>query len=297
MILASIMEIVNNAWPAALLALGLGTVFAFILLIASIKLRVEVDPKVEEVHKALPNIDCGACGFAGCAAYAKAVVANPELLGKCAPGGSETANSIATILNLRMAGGSDAPSRPIVHCRSHTQDKTFYANYDGIPSCTTANAVPNVMACSFGCLGYGDCTRACKFDALHIVDGLSTVDYEKCTGCGACAKACPRFLIEMVPFNHENMMTVACKSKENGKNTRAFCKVGCIGCGMCVKQSDLFSVADNLAKMDYTGYEPSEATETAMTKCPTGVIVYRGKTAPPPREAGQKAKPVAAAAE
>lgn len=297
MILASIMEIVQNAWPAALLALGLGTVFALILLIASIKLRVQVDPKVEEVHTVLPHLDCGACGFAGCASYAKAVVEDPELIGRCTPGGSETCNAIARVLNLRMAGGSEAPSRPIVHCRSHIQDKTYYASYDGIPSCTTANAVPNVMACSFGCLGYGDCTRACKFDALHVVDGLSTVDYVKCTGCGACAKACPRFLIEMVPFNHENMMTVACKSKENGKNTRAFCKVGCIGCGMCVKQSDLFSVADNLARMDYVKYEPSEATETAMTKCPTGVIVYRGKTAPPPREAGQKAKPVAAATE
>ena len=65
LILASVMEIVQNAWPAALLALGLGLVFAVILLIASIKLKVTVDPKVEEVHKALPNLDCGACGFAG----------------------------------------------------------------------------------------------------------------------------------------------------------------------------------------------------------------------------------------
>jgi Na+-translocating ferredoxin:NAD+ oxidoreductase RNF subunit RnfB len=292
MILAAVMEIVTNAWPAASLALGLGSVFAVVLLIASIKLKVEVDPKVEEVHKALPHLDCGACGFAGCASYAKAVVADPELLGKCTPGGAETANAVAAILNLRMSAGSDAPARPIVHCRSHAQDKTFYARYDGIPSCTTANAVPNVMACGFGCLGYGDCTRACKFDALHVVDGLSTVNYEKCTGCGACAKACPRFLIEMVPFNHENMMTVACKSKENGKNTRTFCKVGCIGCGICTKQSDLFTVTDNLARMNYAKYEPSEATRTAMDKCPTGVIVYRGKNAPAPREAGQK--PVAA---
>ncbi len=291
MILA-VMDVVNNAWPAAVLAVGLASVFALILLVASIKLRVEIDPKIDAVHKALPNIDCGACGFAGCAAYAKAVVAHPELLGKCSPGGSDTANAIAGILNLQMSG-SGAPARPIVHCRSHSEDRTYYASYDGIPSCTTANAQPNVMACAFGCLGYGDCTRACKFDALHVADGLATVDYVKCTGCGACVKACPRFLIEMVPFTQENMMTVACKSHENGKNTRAFCTVGCIGCGICAKQSELFAVSDNLARMDYEKFEPSEATETAMTKCPTGVIVYRGKTAPPPRE--PKAKAAAAA--
>ena len=88
----------------------------------------------------------------------------------------------------------------------------------------------------------------------------------------------------MVPFTHENMMTVACSSRENGKTTRSFCQVGCIGCGICSKQSELFTVSDNLATLDYAAYTPSEATQRAMDKCPTGVIVYRGKTAPPPRQ-------------
>lgn len=292
MIVASIMDIVNNAWPAAALALGLGSLFALILLIASIKLRVEVDPKIEAVHAALPGVDCGACGFAGCGSYAKAVVNDPELLGKCAPGGSDTNDAIAEILNLQMSGGG-APLRPIVHCRATKDDRIFYATYDGIPSCTTANAVPNVQACNFGCLGYGDCVRSCKFDALHIVDGLATVDYEKCTGCGACANVCPRFLIEMVPFTQDIMMTVACNSKENGKNTRAFCKVGCIGCGMCSRTSELFTTDNNLAHLDFAKYEMTDETQTAMDKCPTGNIVFRGKNAPAPRPAGQKPKPAA----
>ena len=287
MIIASVMEIVQNAWPAALLALGLGSAFALILLIASIKLKVEVDPKVEQVHAALPCIDCGACGFAGCGSYAKAVVADPELLGKCAPGGSDTSNDIAEILNLQMSGGG-APMRPMIHCRACRQDKTYFAQYDGIIGCTSANAQPNVQACAFGCLGYGGCVRRCKFDALHIIDGLAVVDYEKCTGCGACATGCPRDLIEMIPFTHENMMTVACTSKENGKNTRKFCKVGCIGCGICAKQSDLFTMKDNQAKINYEKYKLSEETQTAMDKCPTGVIVFRGINAPEPRPAGQK---------
>lgn len=258
--------------------LGLGSGFAVVLLVASQKLKVEVDPKVEQIHKALPNLDCGACGFAGCGQYAKAILQNAELLGKCAPGGPQISAKIAEILNLQISESGPA-KRPIVHCRATAGDKTFYATYQGIPTCISANALVNVQACKFGCLGFGDCVSACKFDAITIADGLAIVDYEKCTGCGACSKACPRNLIEMVPFGYENMMTVACSSKENGKTTRSMCKVGCIGCGICVKQTEIFTVEDNLARLDYGKYQPNEQAETAMNKCPTGVIIYVGKTA------------------
>jgi len=132
--------------------------------------------------------------------------------------------------------------------------------------------------------------EACKFDALHIVDGLATVDYQKCTGCTACSKACPRNLIKMVPFSQENMMTVACNSNENGKSTRLNCQVGCIACGLCAKQTELFKVENNLARLDYEKYQPSEQTDTALNKCPTCVIVYHGKSAPPPRQPAKKKK-------
>ena len=264
--------------------LGLGSGFALVLLIASVKLKVEVDPKVEQIHDALPNLDCGACGFAGCGQYAKAILANPELLGKCAPGGPETSAKIADVLSLQVSD-SGPQQRPIVRCHARAADKTVYAKYQGIQTCISANALANVQACAFGCLGFGDCIRACRFDALSIVDGLAVVDYEKCTGCTACSKACPRNLIEMVPFRFENMMIVACNSKETGKSTRSICKVGCIGCGICAKQTDIFSIEDNLARIDYARYEPNEQTETAMEKCPTKVITYRGKTAQIPKQA------------
>ena len=283
------LELWNSAWPAGVTMLVLGSGFAVVLLIASEKLKVELDPKIEQIHAALPNLDCGACGFAGCGQYAKAVLEDPELLGKCAPGGQESTEAIAKILNLQISD-SGAPKRPIVHCRAHTTDKNAYGKYQGILSCTAANALPNVQACKFGCLGFGDCVSACRFDAISIVDGLATVDYEKCTGCAACSRDCPRNLIEMVPFleSYENMMTVACSSKETGKVTRSMCKVGCIGCGICVKQTDIFLLQDNLARVDYERYAPDERAETAMDKCPTGVIIHVGKTAPEPRQPGKK---------
>jgi electron transport complex protein RnfB len=200
------------------------------------------------------------------------------LLGACAPGGPETSKRIASILSLHISESGPA-KRPIIHCHAHTKDKTYYVKYQGIPTCIAANALTNVQACKFGCVGFGDCVRVCRFDALHIIDGLAVVNYEKCTGCGACAKACPRNLIEMVPFHYENIMTVACSSGENGKTTRAMCKVGCIGCGLCAKQTEMFLVEDNLARLDYNKYKPTEQAKAAMSKCPTGVIVYRGKTA------------------
>lgn len=289
---ANILELWNNSWPAGVTMLALGGSFALVLLIAKEKLKVEVDPKIEQVAEALPGIDCGACGFAGCSSYAKAVVADPELIGNCAPGGSEANNKIAEVLNLQVSGDS-APVRPIVHCRAHTSDRTYYAKYEGIETCTAANAFACAQACKFGCLGFGDCVTSCKFDALKIVDGLTVVDYEKCTGCTACAKSCPRNLIEMVPFIQDTMITVACHSAESGKDTRSMCKVGCIGCKLCTKKSDAFTMNGNFAQLDYEKYQPDETFEAAVQKCPTKVIVYRGKDAPadidPTKKAAAKA--------
>jgi len=252
-----------------------------------------VDPRIEQIAAALPNANCGGCGFAGCSQYAQAVLNDLQLIGRCAPGGPAVAAQIATILNVQISD-QGAPTRPIVRCRAHTGERTYYAAYRGIESCTAANALTNAQACKFGCLGFGDCGRACRFGALRIVDGLATVNYRKCTGCGACAKACPRNLIEMVVFHHDPMLTVACSSQENGKTTRAMCQVGCIGCGLCVKQSDAFRVENNLARLDYAKYEPSGQNEAAANKCPTGAIVHRGKSAPAPRP--PKAKPAASGA-
>ncbi len=287
MTVANIAELWGAAWHAGLIMFVLALAFAIALLIASEKLKVTVDPKIDQVHQILPHLDCGACGFPGCSQYAKAVISNPGLIGRCAPGGLKAAEAIGKVLNLQVSD-SGPIKRPIIHCRARTEDKTFYAIYQGIQTCISANALANVQACRFGCLGFGDCVRACKFDALHIIDGLAVVDYKKCTGCAACSRACVRNLIEMVPFNSENMMSVACSSKETGKVTRSMCAVGCIGCSLCVKQSDLFKVEENLARLDYTKYKPSPQTETAMAKCPTGVIVYRGPTAPAPRQPKQK---------
>jgi len=272
---AGLIGILQVAIPAGLLLFGIGGTLAVALLLAHQRLKVEQDPRVEALYQALPHLDCGACGYAGCSSYAKAVLADPMLIGRCSPGGAAVADRLAAILSVKPTG-TGHPRRPVVHCNAYTKDKSYYGVYEGIASCTAANALPSVQACRFGCLGLGDCVRACKFDALHIVDGLATVDYSKCTGCTACSKACPRGLIEMVEFVRPQMIVVACNSKEDARTTRAMCKAGCIGCGLCAKQSEIFAVSDNLARIDYGHYREDDGTEKAMTKCPAKVIVWRG---------------------
>ena len=55
-------------------------------------------------------------------------------------------------------------------------------------------AVANKL-CTTSCIACGMCERTCKFDAIHVVDGVARIDYDKCKGCGMCAQKCPKHII------------------------------------------------------------------------------------------------------
>lgn len=266
---------------AAIILFGLTLLFAAALGIAKEVLRVDEDPRIGKVSEVLPAANCGGCGFAGCADFAKAVVEGRADVSGCTVGGPACAEKIAAVLGVEVV--KTYPYRPVIHCGAKTSDKLGRVPYDGVRSCVEANAVGVTQACTYGCLGYGDCVKSCDYDALHMVDGVPVVDYVKCTGCGACVKACPRNLIERIPFKQERMLVVACSNKEPGKNVKEVCKVGCIGCKMCQKMfANLFEVRDNLAYLNYDHYpETGEADlEAARAKCPADSMVYFGKPKP-----------------
>ncbi len=257
--------------------LGLGVTAGWLLGWANRIFHVEIDPRIEAVNAVLPGANCGGCGCTGCMPYAEAVVAGTIAPNKCTVGGPACAEAIAGVLGIEVE--QTWPYRPIVHCRAHIGDKHGVGRYEGEPTCAAANLVNGVQACTFGCLAFGDCVRACEFNAIHVVNGLATVDYEACTGCGACARVCPRNIITMVPFKRERMLAVACSNKDFGREVRAVCKVGCLGCSACSKLSGLFTVKDNLARVDYDQYDPETvyAAGVALEKCPAQGIILVGK--------------------
>ena len=96
------MDIMNIVY--AMLVLGvMGAVFGGLLAFAAKIFYVEQDPRIGEVREALAGANCGGCGYAGCDAYAAAVVAGEAPPNKCSPGGAATAEKVAAIMGLDAA--------------------------------------------------------------------------------------------------------------------------------------------------------------------------------------------------
>ncbi|MCD7755262.1 MAG: RnfABCDGE type electron transport complex subunit B [Firmicutes bacterium] len=257
---------------------GLGLLFGLILGIASKVFYVQTDPRLEQLNAVLPGANCGGCGFAGCSGYAQAVLEGRAEIGKCASGGDDCAQAMAEIMGVkaekvtrrvalvRCSGykGTDAEGKPT--------GAKMKGEYEGIADCLAATKVAGrgPLICKFGCLGFGNCTKACKYDAIHIVDGVAKVDEEKCVGCMQCAAQCPRSLIVPVEYGHH--VTLACASKAKGAVTIRGCTAGCIGCGLCQKicPKDAIHVEENLASIDYS---KCDACGLCAAVCPKHLIV------------------------
>lgn len=247
----------------------LGILIGIFLGIASEKFKVEVDEKEILVRNELPGNNCGGCGYAGCDALAKAIAAGQAEVGACPVGGASTAEKIGAIMGV--AGGTAEKKVAFVKCKG-TCDKTkVQYNYYGVDDCKKVSVVPGAgeKACTYGCMGYGSCVKACAFDAIHVVDGVAVVDKEKCVACGKCVSSCPNHLIELVPYKAEHL--VQCSSHDKGKDVKSVCESGCIGCTLCTKQCefDAIHMEDNLAVIDY---EKCTNCGKCAEKCPVKVI-------------------------
>ena len=247
----------------------LGILIGIFLGIASEKFKVEVDEKEILVRNELPGNNCGGCGYAGCDALAKAIAAGQAEVGACPVGGASTAEKIGAIMGV--AGGTAEKKVAFVKCKG-TCDKTkVQYNYYGVDDCKKVSVVPGAgeKACTYGCMGYGSCVKACAFDAIHVVDGVAVVDKEKCVACGKCVSSSPNHLIELVPYKAEHL--VQCSSHDKGKDVKSVCESGCIGCTLCTKQCEIDAIhmEDNLAVIDY---EKCTNCGKCAEKCPVKVI-------------------------
>ena len=248
-----------------------GILIGVLLGIASEVFKVEVDEKEIQVREALPGNNCGACGYPGCDGLAKAIASGEAKVNQCPVGGQPVAAKIAVIMGVDDVGASEKKVA-FVKCKGNCNYTKKLYTYSGLYDCNGAMVVPGAggKSCEYGCMGYGSCVKACEFDSIHIVDGIALVDKEKCVACGKCVSACPKKLIDMVPYKGKTL--VQCNSQDKGKTVKDKCSVGCIGCTMCVKQcqDDAIHMVGNVALVDYS--KCIECGRCAM-KCPTKVII------------------------
>lgn len=252
----------------AILVLGtMGLLFGLVLAVASKVFAVKTDERLAPLTEALPGANCGGCGFSGCGAYAQAVLDGKAKIGLCAAGGQAAADEMAKIMGVEA--GESRRMVAMVRCRHKDVQKK--GEYQGLKSCLSAMKVagkgPNL--CEYGCIGYGDCAAACKFGAMQVIDGCAIVNADKCTGCMACAAACPKGLILKVPYEAD--ILVACSSRDKGADVRKICDIGCIGCKLCEKNcpNDAIHVVDNLAVIDHT---KCNSCGICAEKCPRHLI-------------------------
>lgn len=261
----NIMEIVI----AAAVIGGVGVIIGVVLGIAGEKFKVEINPLEEEVFSALPGNNCGACGYPGCSGLASAIVANKAGIGSCPVGGQPVADRIAGILGQEPV--ESVRMSAFVKCAGTCEAAKSDYTYTGVKDCAMMEYMPGggAKSCSYGCLGFGNCADACPFDAIYISEGIAVVDKDACKACKQCVSACPKNLIEMIPYDYD--YAVQCHSQDKGKDVMTVCKAGCIGCRICEKacKFDAVHVEDNLAHIDQ---EKCTGCGECAEKCPRSII-------------------------
>lgn len=255
MIEAIIVAVATVGTIAIILAIGLAY--------ASRKFATKEDPKVEKVFQALPQNNCGACGYPSCLAFAKSVVENPNESMHCRLGGEKVAIELSKILGVKITARDNKLA--VVTCRNGSGEKFRYV---GIKSCRAASLLADGQkSCHYSCLGFGDCLSSCQFGALVMQDNFLTVIKEKCVGCGLCIKACPKQVISL--RNRNEAVQIRCHSGD-AKSVAKNCKFGCIACGICVKSCPKKAVSiKEIAAIDYS---KCDSCGTCAKVCPRKVI-------------------------
>lgn len=262
-------QVAQAVWSVFWLLL-IGTVSGVVIGIVVRVFGAEPDPRLEQVEGLLPGANCGGCGFAGCAAFAAALVKgtadDPSL---CPSNNKAAVASICELLGVKASVRD--PKVAVVLCGGDRQHATEAALYNGVADCKDAVLVAGgAKGCRYGCLGLGSCARACPFKAMEITPaGIARVHPERCTGCGKCVATCPRKLIRLVP--RVAPVHVLCSSPEKGAAKRAVCQSACIGCRKCVKAAGEAHMSMNgfLAVVNYADPPPA----TIVPECPTGCLV------------------------
>lgn len=251
----------------------LAIVSAVILYFVAQKFKVFEDPRIDDVEEILPSANCGGCGYAGCRAFAEAIVKAGNMEGfKCPVGGADVMLSVGKVLGLEAE--ITEPQIAVVRCNGSTVNSPAKVKYDGIASCASAATLySGEGGCSYGCLGLGDCEVSCDFDAIHINPETMLPEVtSNCVACNACVVACPKDIIELRNVGKkERRIFVSCVNEEKGAPSKKNCDVACIGCSKCfnVCPFDAIVMKNNRAYIDF---EKCKLCRKCAPVCPTNAI-------------------------
>ena len=160
---------------AIVILLIIGLLAGALLGFASEKFKVEANPLVDQIDALLPQTQCGQCGHPGCRPYAEAI-ANGEAINHCVPGGQDTINQLAALLNVEAI-----PLDSEYGVESEVKKVAFIREAE--------------------CIGCTKCIQACPVDAIiGAAKHTHTVISSECTGCDLCVEPCPVDCIDMIPI-------------------------------------------------------------------------------------------------
>ncbi len=266
------MEAMHNILLTSAFMGGLGVLLALFLAIASKRLYVFEDPRIDQVEELLPHSNCGACGTAGCRNFAEQAVAGKIEPARCSVNTPDQNKTIAALLGVAMGDVEKRVAR--LACAGGKHVAKMRATCSGLSSCRAASvAGGGGKSCAWGCLGLGDCADVCDFDAISMDShGLPVVDLARCTACGDCVDICPKNLFSIQGVSHK--LWVACRNESDPDTAEAACEVSCTACGRCVMDASdgLIHLERNLAVIDYA--KNDTASKAAIERCPTGAIVW-----------------------
>lgn len=271
----NLLEITNQTWISVGIVAGIfagsALLIGALILIVGKVFKVNVDEKITNILNNLAGANCGGCGCSGCSGFASKLASGCADLSDCHVTSPEGKAEIAKLLGIELK--DEEPTVAVVHCNGGATNAVDKFEYKGNPTCAANNSLlGGNKACSYACLGCGDCKAVCPENAISVTDRLAQVDPDRCISCGACIKACPKKIIDRIPASAP--VYVACSSKCKAKEVMSVCKVGCIACGKCARicPHGAITMQDNLPVFDYT---KCTGCLTCVDGCPRHIIISR----------------------
>ncbi|MBK8184423.1 MAG: RnfABCDGE type electron transport complex subunit B [Candidatus Competibacteraceae bacterium] len=147
----------------------LGIALGWLLGLAARYLRVEGNPLQEEIQRLLPGVNCGQCGYPGCAGAAEALAGGKAAVTLCPPGGAPLVQALAARLGVTVDGATSGP--------------LLLASVDEAT-----------------CIGCAHCGKHCPTDAIiGAPKQIHGVIQDACIGCGLCVAVCPTECLQLRP--------------------------------------------------------------------------------------------------